>query len=334
MATTRREFVLGGVALSAAPSLLLGSRAIAATSNRVVRIGMLTSGAPVRWEMIETATAAGLREKGYKEGENLSLIRRAATYPDKRMDAHARELVASKVDVIVTSCGWSTKVATESTRTIPIVMGSVTNAVERGFVKSLARSGNNVTGSTGHVPKLGPKMLEFMRIAQPSATLIGVLSNPQNPLHSAGFRDVETAARDFNFNVVDIDLHRLASREPTANVLKGLGVHALMVQPDDDLYFEFLEHIFGVAETMRVATFFTKRDLVDMGGLFSYGANSVDIFKRCAVYVDRILKGTNPTDLPIEHPTKLEFAINLKKAQALGIEVPRAALLRADYLVR
>ncbi len=312
----------------------LNHAAVGAPPDRVVRIGMLTSGAPVRWDMVERATEQGLRDLGYVEGKNLVLLKRTATSPDNRMDAYAQELVDKNVDAIVTSCGWSTTAALKVTASIPIVMGSLHDPVGRGFIKSLARPGTNVTGQTGHLPDLAPKMLEYMRIAQPSARVIGVLSNPGNSTHRPRYTEMQPAARAFGLSTIEIDLRRLTTLKATRESFRSLGVQALMVLPDDDLYFEFLGRIFPVSEELRIPTFFTKRDLVDIGGVFSYGADSPHIFRRSAYFVDKILNGANPAELAVEQPTKLEFAINLKKANAMGIEVPRVALMRADWVVR
>ncbi len=181
-------------------------------------------------------------------------------------------------------------------------------------------------------------MLEYMRIAQPSASVIGVLSNPGNSTHRPRYTAMQTVARALGLSMIEIDLHRLATNEATRETFRSLGVQALMVLPevlpDDDLYFEYLGRIFPVSEELRIPTIFTKRDLVDIGGVFSYGADSPHIFRRSAYFVDKILNGANPAELAVEQPTKLEFAINLKKANAMGIEVPRAALMRADWVVR
>lgn len=336
MNPSRRSAVLGGVALGALSAVPLGgSRVFAAPPpGRVVRVGMLTSGAPIRWDMVETATAAGLRDAGYIEGKNLELVRRNATYPDQRMQTHTQELVERKVDVIVTSCTWSTMLATKMTGKIPIVMGSIINPVERGFVRSLARPGTNVTGQTGHFPDLAPKMLEYVRVAMPGAKTIGILSNSKNPLHLRSMRNAEEAARALGLKAIDIDLHRFSNREATREVLRESGAQLVLVLPDDDLYFEFLQHVFPVSAELRVPTFFTKRDLVDVGGVFSYGVDSVAIFRRNAFFIDRIVNGLNPAECPVENPTKLEFAVNLKRAAEYGIDVPRAALMRAHYVVK
>ncbi len=332
----RRRAVLGGLGLASLSAAPMGiNRAIAAPPpNRPVSIGMLTSGAPIRWDMVETATAAGLRDMGYIEGKNLELIRRNATYPDKRMDAHTQELIDRNVEVIVTSCGWSTTLAAKMTKKIPIVMGSIHDPVGRGYIRSLARPGTNVTGQTGHIRDLGPKMLEYVRIAMPNATVIGVLANPKNPTHARSIDGVHRAAATLRLRTIDIDLHRFSSREATRDVLRESGVQLVMVLPDDDLYFEFLQHIFPVSAELRVPTFFTKRDLVDVGGVFSYGVDSVAIFRRNAYFIDRIVNGLDPSECPVENPTRLEFAINLEKATEFGIDVPRAALMRAEYVVK
>jgi putative tryptophan/tyrosine transport system substrate-binding protein len=276
----------------------------------------------------------GLRDLGYIEGKNTVLTMRRATWPDPRMETFARELADSNVDIIITSCGWSTGSALKATKTIPIIMGAMHDPIGRGFIKSLARPGTNVTGSTGYIPDLGPKMMEYIRIAVPHAKVIGMLSNLSNPTHAGRSTQIQAAARAMDMSMVEIELQRTSTQESLTAALRSHGVQAMMVMPDDDFYYEYLDRIFPISEAMRLPTFFTKGDLVDLGATFAYGVDPETIFRRSAYYVDKVLNGADPAELPVEQPTKLEFAINVKKASAMGFEIPRAALMRADYLMK
>jgi putative ABC transport system substrate-binding protein len=329
MPLSRRRFTLIALGAALAPRFVT-----AAPPDRVVRIGKLTSGEPPRWAMINDAIEDGLRELGYVEGKNLHLIKRTATYPDPRMEQYVRELVDAKVDVIVTSCMWTTSLARKYTSTIPIVIGGVHDPVGKGFVSNLARPEANVTGHTGNVPQLAPKMLEYLRMALPEVRAVGLLTNPKGRFHDARLVEALAAGRSMQLTVVPIDMHRLTTRAATRAVFKEAGVQALTFLVDDDLFFSYLDRINPVADELRLPVLYTKRDFVDLGGLMSFGPDYVSIMKSTAGYVDRILGGTRPTDLPVAQPAKLEFALNLRRAAELGIEFPRAALLRAEYVVR
>ena len=316
-------------------ALVLGGQSAAAPPDRMITVGLLSSGPPQRWAMIEAALAEGLAAQGYVEGKNLVLLRRNATFPDHRMAQHVEELLGRNVDAIVTTRTWSTGIATRATRTTPIIMGAATDPVGSGFVKSLAQPGTNVTGSTGQVPDLAPKMLDTLRAGLPDARIIGVLRNTSNAIHDARMRELEAVGRALDLSLVQLDLRRFQSEKAAQEVLRETRVQALLVLPDDDLFWEFLGRFGPAAESMKIPTFFPKRDLVEWaGGLMSYGPHSVEVFRRSAVYVDKIVNGAKPHELPVEQPTQLELALNLKRAQAYGITFPRSLLMRADATVR
>lgn len=335
MVGIRRTIFQVSVAAFIAALATWASGALAAPpSGRVIKITKLTSGEPPRWDMLNNALRAALNDLGYIEGKNLQLIERVATYPDPRMAQYAREAADANVDVIVTSCMWTTGLAIKATSTIPIVFGGVHDPLGKGFVNNLSRPTANVTGYSGNVPLIGPKMLEFLHLALPDAKTVGVLTNPKGPFHDERRREMLAAAESMKLSAIPIDMHRLLTRESTRELFRELRLDALTFLPDDDLFFAYLDRIVPASEELRIPTLFTKRDFVDLGGFMSYGPDYVDIMKHSARYVDRLLNGAKPRDLPVEQPVKLEFAVNMKKVQALGFVMPRKALLRADYLVR
>jgi putative tryptophan/tyrosine transport system substrate-binding protein len=335
MSQSRRRILLAAVAASAAPLVARVSSVLAAPpADRTIRIGKLTSGEPPRWKMINDSFRDALRELGYVEGKNFVLVERTARYPDPRMADYANEMAQANFDVIVTSCMWTTGLAMKATSTIPIVIGGVHDPLGKGFVKNIARPTGNVTGYSANFPSIGPKMLEFLVAALPEAKTIGVLANPKGPYYDDRQGEMHAAGRAMKLHLVPIDMHRLTNREVTQALFRELRLQALTFVPDDDLYFSYLDRIVPVSEEMRIPTLYPKRDFVDLGGFMSYGPDYVDIMKQTARYVDRLLNGAKPGDLPVEQPVKLEFAINMKKVQALGYTIPRAALMRADYLLR
>lgn len=311
----------------AALLMLVAGFASAAPPDRVVRVGVIASGPTERWALIENSVRAGLREKGYVEGTNLVLVERYVLHPGvpiagrAEMDAAASALLAERVDVAVSGCGWSLRTLMSKTSELPIVMASVTDPVRQKFVESLARPGGNVTGVTGGAGGLGPKMLEQLRVAMPAARAVGVVYNATNSSHRARFDEVEVAARAMNLAIVPIDLRALGDATRT---------DALLVLPDDGAFWGYVNRIVATG----LPAIFPRRDLVEMGGFMSYGSDDREVFRRAGAYVDRIVNGALPAELPIEHPKDTELVLNLRKAPAYGLTVPRTAILRADGVVR
>ncbi len=306
--------------------------ALAAPPERTVRIGILTSTTEERGAKLERSLVDGLRDRGYVEGKNLVIVRRTGRYPG--LDPYAKELGEMKLDAIVTSCGYSTALAVKATKTTPIVMGSVTDPVGYGFVKSLAHPGTNVTGTSASIPGLAPKMLEYLHLALPSVRRVGVLVNAKNPAQQAPMRDAEAAAQSLGIALIAIDVRQLSTDAAAHEVIRQAGANALMALPDDDLFRMFLPSIYAASEALRIPTFFNKSDSVGSGGTLSYGPDSFEAFRRSAEYVNKVANGTSPAELPVEQPMKMEFVINMKRAATFGLTIPRAALLRADWVVQ
>jgi putative ABC transport system substrate-binding protein len=328
----RRSFIgsLTG-SLLAAPLAAEGQQA-----GKVFRIGILGNvpltapeGAPLWGAFFE-----GLRELGYVEGQNITIERRSSEGKYERLPDLAAELVRLKVDVIVVPAPQNALAAKKVTRTIPIVMASSGDPVADGLVASLARPGGNITGLSGLVgPEIGGKRLGLLKGAVSKVSRVAILSNPANPPSAAFLGETKTAARSFK-----VQLQMLETREPgeferTFAAMTRERVDALLVL-NDGMFLIHRIQIAVLAAKHRLPTMFGGREYVDAGGLMSYAASGRDSFRRAAIYVDKILKGAKPGDLPIEQPTKFELVINLKTAKALGLTIPQSLLGRADEVIQ
>lgn len=334
MSIDRRRVVLAAVATIAAPVVARGQTAMRDALDRPIRLGVLFSGSPMRWELIDRALVDGLRDHGYVEGKNITIVRRAATWPDDRMEGFARELAAMKLDVIYTSCGWTAAAAGKATSTTPIIFGKTSDPVARGLVKSLARPGSNLTGRTGRVPGLAPKMLELLHETLPEVKQVGVLMDPRFKALLERFREAESTAGALGIKLARIDYQSITKVDAAIATLRDSGVKALLALPDDDSMSEYLDQLHAVTVILRMPIFYPSRELVEFGGFMSYGPDSYEIYRAAVAYIDRVVKGANPAELPVEQPSRLELAINLRRANALGITIPRSALMRADYVVK
>ena len=324
----RRTFIV--LATSAAVATPLGARA--QQPARIPRVGVVVSGLPSAFASRVEALRQGLHNLGYLEGRNIVFEYRYAEGKMDRLPDLFAELVQLKVDVIVTHGTPGPLAAKQATSTIPIVMGNVADPVAAGIVTSLARPGGNITGLSAHAPEITAKGLELLREAFPGATRIAVLSNPVNPAHGPMLKETEAAAR-----VLGMDLQIVQAREPrdldgAFSAIATKRADALIVF-DDQLFVSTQTRIAKLAADGRLPTIFSQPENVEAGGLMSYGVRLADLWRRAAAYVDKILKGAKPADLPVEQPTKFELVINLKTAKALGLAIPPALLLRADQVI-
>lgn len=325
---TRRRLLMALPALAA-------SRAFGAPPDRVVRIGVLTSGTRGRAEKLWTHLADGLRAQDYVEGKNLVTLPYQGEWPDPGMAARAQEFASMKLDAIVTACGWTTGVAAKTTSTTPIIMATVTNPIGSGFVKSLALPGTNVTGRSGSVDSLGPKMLDHMHAMLPAAKRIGVLINARSPIQPDRLREVQSTASALGLTVIPIELSRLSTSEAAREVILGERLDVVFALPDDDMHYMTHAKLLPVADDLKIPTVFPKSDVVESGrGFMSYGPDQYDAFRRSVSFIDRLANGAKVEELPVEQPMRLELALNAKKAAAFGIAIPKAALLRVDLVVR
>jgi putative ABC transport system substrate-binding protein len=322
---TRRAFI-GAVA----GSLLARPRSAAAQpTGRVYRVGVLSPGAP------STGIAAfgpGIRRLGWVPGQNLIIEQRYARGDLARLPALAAELVALKVDVILVS-SVAIPAARAATRTIPTVMTfAVDDPVEEGWVASLARPGGNLTGVTLHAPELTGKRLELLKVVLPGMRRVGVLAWPR-PGGLGQVRAAEAAARSLSLQTHVVEVQETSQYEGALDALKREGADALLVL-SSSAFFAERRRIADLAIKHRLPLVAPFREVAEAGGLMAYGPNIAELWgQRVPVYVDRILKGARPGDLPIEQPTKYELVVNLKTAKALGLVMPQSFLLRADQVI-
>ena len=319
------------VALGA--SALAGAGAVRAQAPATVRrIGLLSQFSPSDDAPWHQAFRLGLRDLGWVEGKNISIEYRYAEGRHDRLPDLAADLVRLKVDVIATTATSDALAAQKATRAIPIVMVAGGDPVANGLVESLARPGGNVTGLSQMPQELSGKRLELLKEMVPKLSRVAVLWNPQSASATLNWKEIQQPARQLG-----IQLHSLEVRSPNdldkafeAAIRARAG--ALAILPDPVITTN-LKRIADLAAKSRLPSIYQSSDFADAGGLVTYGPDRADLFRRAATYVDKILKGTKPGDLPVEQPTKLELVVNLKTAKALGITIPQSVLFRADRVI-
>jgi putative ABC transport system substrate-binding protein len=276
----------------------------------------------------------GLRELGYVEGKNIVIDWRSADGKLDRLPALAAELVRRKVDIIVTSGGAATRAAKEATRTIPIVMTNDSDPVSDGIVTSLARPGGNITGLSTLAPELNGKRLEMLREVVPKLSRVAVLRlRTSNTSGDGQVRDLELAANAFGVKLQYLDVFEskdVATAFRAASKGRADGVLVLA----GGIFGAQRSQIADLAVKNRLPVIYGEDRPVEAGGLMSYGVSQFDLHRRAATYVDKILKGAKPADLPVEQPTKFEFVINLKAAKQIGLTIPPNVLARADKVIK
>jgi ABC-type uncharacterized transport system substrate-binding protein len=297
---------------------------------KIWRIGLLDSGSSSTG--IHTGFQQGMRDLGYVEGRNFSIQWRFAEGIYERLPGLAADLVRSKVDVLVAGTTLSVQAARQATSTIPIVMAAVPDPIGEGFVARLARPGGNITGLSNIVTEVSAKHLELLRGAIPKLSRVAVLVNPHNPSDSLILEQIQGAAYPAGVKVLAVEASTAQQIEAGFAVMSRARSEALIVAADS--YFDMQrDQIAGLAIKNRVPAISSSREMTQAGGLMSYGQNLADHYRRAATYVDKILKGAKPSNLPVERPTVLELVINRKTAKALGVTIPRELELRADSVV-
>jgi putative ABC transport system substrate-binding protein len=295
------------------------------------RIGYLSPAS--RGMAVDVKFREELGKLGYIEGRNIAVEERFADGNPDRLVALARELVGLKVAVIVAVALPAIRAATEVTRTIPIVMAfSSDDPVKRGLVGSLARPGGNVTGLTILVSDLSVKWLELVREAVPGASRVGVLVNPDSPQGADQLMAVRGAARSLRVQLHDEKARGADDYSPAFTAMAKARVGALLVL-SDPVFFRDHPRIAELSLKYRLPAIHIWREFAEVGGFMTYGPNTTDMAGRAAGYVDRILRGARPADMPVEQPTKFELVINLKTATALGLTIPPSLLQRADQVI-
>ncbi len=324
----RREFIalLGGAA-----AWPLGARA--QQTAKMSRIGYLGSSSPTLEPHYVEAFRQKLRDLGHVEGENIAIEYRWADGQDDQLPKLATELVRLKPDVIVTTGTPGALAAMQATNTIPIVMASAGDPVGAGLVASLARPGGNVTGFTILGPELEGKRLELLKQAVPELSRVAVLWNPSNPAIVSYFETIKNAGRALRISLDPVaEVRRADELDNAFTAIASARPHALAVLADRFLL-AHRKRIVEFAAAKRLPGMYPYREYVDAGGLMSYAPSNIELFRGTATYVDKILKGAIPGELPVQEPTKFELIVNLKNAKASGIDVPTSLLLRADEVI-
>jgi putative ABC transport system substrate-binding protein len=300
---------------------------------KVPRIGFLAFNTAEIGRPTIMAFRRGLVERGWVDGQNILVEVRLADGKAHRLPGLAVELVDLKVDLIVAASSASTRAAMDATKTIPIVMAASANAVGEGFISSLARPGGNVTGMTFlGGPEIAGKQLELLKEIAPAGSRIAVLANPNNLSHADFLREITTAARMLGVQIQNLDANSPDQLQPAFAAIPRDRNSAVLVLTDS-MFLGQRQQIVNLAAGRKLPALYSQREFVDDGGLLAYGPNLVEMFRRSAFHVDKILKGAAPGTMAVEQPTKFELVINLKTAKGLGLAIPRPLLLRADEVI-
>jgi putative ABC transport system substrate-binding protein len=326
----RRTLLAALAAYSACPPLARAQR-----RAKVHRIGILSARKIPSLDADAQFAAffAGMRELGYARGKDFVVEYRSADGDYERLPQLAAELVALQVDVILAAGGPTVAAAQKATRRIPIVIGTAGDPVGSGFVQSLARPGGNITGLTDVAGDMGFKLLDTLLSAAPGLSRVGVLVNPGNPSHPSYLASIEDGARRARVTVLRAAARNAREIGPAFDLMAREKVRGVIALPDPAFNPE-QERIAALAAKHRLPCVSGHRQYVHVGGLISYGVDFAHNFHRAATYVDKILKGANPAELPVEQSSRFELAVNLKAAKALGLSVPGAVLVRADEVVQ
>lgn len=301
--------------------------------ENIPRIGYLEAVSPSISAVRTEAFRQGLRELGYVEGKNIVTEYRYAEGKRDRLPALAAELVRLKVDVIVTAGASATRAAKKATSTIPIVMAQDSDPVGKGVVASLARPGGNITGLSTLAPEISGKQLELLKEIIPKLSRVAVLGTSTRPGNAQTLREVELAAGAFKVEVRYLDVLDPKKIETAFGAARKERADAVLVLAGRILI-SHRTQVVELAVKSRLPAIYPFPVYVEAGGLMSYGVRRSDLFRRAATYVDKILKGANPGELPIEQPTKFQLVINLKTAKALGLTIPPEVLYRADKVIK
>ena len=297
------------------------------------RIGFLGSTGATAAPQVVEAFRQGLRELGYVEGQNVAIEYRWAEGRYERFPALAAELVRLKVDVIVTGSVPGAQAAQHATWTIPIVMAVAADPVAAGVVASLARPGGNITGLSSMAPDLVGKQLELLKEVVPRLSRVALLWNPANASSAPQLREAEGAARVLRVRLQPLEVRGPDDFESAFAAMTRERVGGLLVL-NDPILLAHRARVADLAVKSRLPAVSALREHPEAGGLMAYGPNLTDMYRRAATYVDKILKGAKPADLPVEQPTRFELVINLKTAKALGLTVPQSVLFRADHVIK
>jgi putative tryptophan/tyrosine transport system substrate-binding protein len=302
--------------------------------TKVSRIGYLSPTSPSVSPTRIEAFRQGLRELGYVEGKNIVIEYRYAEGKFDRLPALAAELVRLKIDLIVTTGPTVTRAAKKATTTVPVVMTTDTDPVGNGFVASLARPGGNITGLSSLAPELSGKQLELLKEIVPRLSRVAVFGTSNNPGNAQMLKEVKLAAGAFGVKLQYLEVRGLKDIETAFRAASKERAEAVLYLVAGLVDAGHQTEIIELALKSRLPAIYKSRQYVEAGGLVSYGVSVDDLDRRAATYVDKILKGRMPADLPVEQPTKFDFVINLKAAKQIGLTIPPNVLARADRVIR
>jgi len=324
----RRDFV----ALVVGGTSMWPLRVHAQQPQKIPRIGVLLPGTPASFLPRTRAFLDGLRDLGHVDGKTIAIEWKWGQDRVETLPGLAAELARSNVDVIVTGGTPAAKALKAATRTIPIVMAIIGDPVAAGLVDSLARPGGNATGFSIVAPELGSKRLELLKEIVPKLSLVAVLLNSNNPQSKIELKELQTAAQAMGLQLRPTAISTDDGLDDAFAAMTKAAAQALIVLTDPILFSQ-RKRIVDLATANRLPAVYFFQGFAEMGGLMSYGPSDADLFRRAASYVDRILKGAKPGDLPVEQPTKFELFINRNAANALGVVIPESFLLRADKVI-
>ena len=307
----------------------LAARAQIAKVRQIGLLSPFTRSDAVPWNQ---AFLKGLRDLGWIDGKNIAFEYRYSEGNNDRLPALIADLVRLKVDIIVTSVTNDTLAAKNATTEIPIVMAAAGDPVATGIVDSLGRPGGNITGLSQMNPELNAKRLEVLKEIAPDISSMAVLLNPEDPISTLGWKEIQVAAKGLGIGAQSIEIRSTGDLEKNFAVIAKARFNALAIMPNP-VFVTNLKSIADFAIQNRLPSMFHLREFVDVGGLVSYGVDRSDLYRRAATYVDKILKGASPADLPIEQPTKFDLAINVRTAKALGLTVPPSLRVLADEVI-
>jgi putative tryptophan/tyrosine transport system substrate-binding protein len=323
----RRRLLL----IALAGALVAPLAAEAQQAAKVWRVGVLLSRYGLRDEPPQ-GLRQRLRDLGYVEGQNLAIEWRAAEGGYGRLSDLVAELVRRKVDVLVTDTALATRAAMGATQSIPIVTALAADPIGDGLVSSVVRPGGNVTGISLMLPELSAKRLELLKEAVPKASRVAVLWNPSTPWHTTMLRQLHGAAPSLSLELVPVAVHGPSEFEAAFAVIARERIDGIF-WGDNPIFSAYRKQLLDLVAKSRLPVIASSREWVVGSALISYGPIYIEMFRSAAVYVDKILKGAKPADLPVEQPTKFELVINLKTAKALGLTIPPSLLARADQII-
>ena len=322
----RRDFII--VIGRAAVAWPVGVHA----QHKIPRIGFMGNSTAALETNLVDAFRAGLRELGYEEGRNIAIEYRWAEGNYDRFPMLAAELIATKVDAIVTAGTPAALAVKSATTTVPLVMVAVGDPIGTGLVSSLARPGGNLTGLSSIAPDLEGKRLQLLREVVPALSHVAMFVNSLNPFHVSSMKQARAAAQAMGIKLQLHDIRKSEDLDDAFAAIRKERPDALLILADR-VFLHNRQRMMDFTNEQRLPNVNAYKELVEVGGLMSYGPSYEDMHKRAAIYVDKILKGTKPADLPIEQPSKFTFIVNLKAAKALGVIVPSQLLGLADQLI-